>query len=46
MPARGETDHVGVGALRALEEGVQAVVEDLLRERALQALQLGDALIV
>ena len=41
MPARGETDHVRVGALRALEEGVKAVVEDLLRERALQALQLG-----
>ena len=46
MPARGETDHVRVGALRALEEGVEAVVEDLLRERALQALQLGDALVV
>ena len=46
LPARGKTDHVRVGALRALEEGVQAVVEDLLRERALQALQLGDALVV
>jgi len=30
MPARGETDHVRVGALRALEKGVEAVVEDLL----------------
>jgi hypothetical protein len=30
MPARGETDHVRVGALRTLEKGVEAVVEDLL----------------
>jgi len=41
-----KTDHVGVGALVALEEGVKAVVEELLRERTLQALELGDALVV
>ena len=46
VPAGCKTDHVRVGALVALEEGVKAVVEELLRERALQALKLGDALVV
>ena len=46
VPAGCETVHVGVGALVALEEGVEAVVEDLLGERTLQALKLGDAFIV
>ena len=41
-----KADHVRVGALRALEEGVEVVVEKLLRERSLQALELGDALVV
>ncbi len=43
MPARGKSDHVRVGALCAPKEGVdpEVVVEDLLRKRALQALQLG-----
>jgi hypothetical protein len=43
VPARGETDHVRIGALRAHKEGV---VEDLLGQRALQALQLADAIVV
>ena len=46
VPARGKADQVGVGALRALEESVEVVVEKLLRERSLQALELGDALVV
>ncbi len=46
MPARGKSDHVRVGALCAPKEGVEVVVEDLLRKRSLQALQLGDALVV
>jgi hypothetical protein len=46
MPARGKSDHVRVGALCAQKEGVEVVVENLLRKRSLQALQLGDALVV
>jgi hypothetical protein len=46
VPAGCKTDHVGVGALVALEEGVKAVVEELLRERTLQAQRLGNALVV
>ena len=30
MPARGKTNHVRVGALRALKEVVELVIEDLL----------------
>ena len=46
MPARGKSDHVRVGALCAPKEGVEVVVENLLRKRSLQALQLGDTLVV
>ena len=46
VPARGETNHVRIGALRALKEGVETVVEDLLGQRALQAFQLADAIVV
>ena len=46
VPARGETDHVRIGALRAHQEGVETVVEDLLGQRALQAFQLADTIVV